>query len=88
MLIAAPKAYATETTVTVSDAQTEMFSTSVYLTDFKVVTPVVESMPTGWAKWTNSPKEPVAYYNNSSYYSGGNATIKVRYHKIAKANGS
>ena len=81
-------AHATETTVKVSNAQTEMYSTSVYLTDMNIGTPIIESVPSGWTKWTtSSAKQPSVRYSNGTYWKSGTATIKVRWDKIGKVNG-
>ena len=65
-----------------------MYSTSVYLTDMNIGTPIIESVPSGWTKWTTSSgKQPSVYYSNGTYWKSGTATIKVRWDKIGKVNG-
>ncbi len=77
--------------MTVSDTQTEMFSTSVYVTDKQRGTFnfVVESIPGGWESGTTGSgvnKQSYIYYT-SGVYKSGSATIKVRYDKIGKVDG-
>ncbi len=80
-------AWATETKVTISDAQTEMLSTSVYLTDAQNGTLVVESIPSGWKKTTRASDKSTFIYYSSGLYKSGTATIKVRFDKIGKVDG-
>ena len=79
----------TEDALNVSDEQTEMFDTSVYLTDKQKSTPVVESVTDGWSVGTLSGDQNVlgVYYSGGDYWHSYGAVIKVRYDKIGKVNG-
>ncbi len=88
LLLSPSTAHATETTVKVSDAQTELFDTSIYLTDTREASPVIERIPDGWTTGTKSGNQCV-YYLAEDYvgWTSGDATIVLRYDKIAKVNG-
>ena len=77
----------TEDALNVSDEQTELFDTSVYLTDYHSTTPVLESIPDGWSVESIGQRGWIVNYDGGEYYAGGNAVIKARYDKIGKVNG-
>ena len=79
----------TEDALNVSDEQTELFDTSVYLTDKQKSTPVVESVTDGWSVGTLRGDNNTlgVYYSDGEYWNSYGAVIKVRYDKIAKVNG-
>ena len=75
-----------EDALNISSEQTEMFDTSVYITDAQGGSFVVEDLPDGWIGPKTSGKDLVCYYA-AGLYTGGSDTIKVRYDKIGKVNG-
>ena len=79
----------TQDALNISDEQTEMFDTSVYVTDKQPAAPVVESVTDGWSVGTLSGDENVlgVYYSGGDYWHSYGAVIKVRYDKIGKVNG-
>ena len=78
-----------EDALNVSDEQTELFDTSVYLTDAQPSEPVFEYVPSGWSvgKLSGIWGDNGVYYSGGDYWTSGDAVIKVRYDKIGKVNG-
>lgn len=79
----------TEDALNVSDEQTELFDTSVYLTDKQKAAPVVEYVPSGWSvgRLGGDSSNLAVYYSGGDYWNSYGAVIKVRYDKIGKING-
>ncbi len=86
MLLPPNIAHATETSIKVSDAQTELFNNPLYITDKQASSVVVESIPNGWATATID-SAPGVYYAAGDYWTSGNAVIQVRYDSIGKIDG-
>ena len=80
----------TEDTLNISDKQTELFDTSLYITDKQTSWPTVESQSSGWdtCKYSSySDKARMVYYSGGNYWNSYGAVIKVRYDNIGKVNG-
>ncbi len=81
-----------DTAYTVSDEQTEMFDTWLYLEDGQSVTPVVESLSDGWEKGNltaDGSGRPGAYYTAGEKLEPfwNSAAVTARYDRIGKVNG-
>ena len=75
----------TEDALNVSDEQTELFDTSVYITDVQAGTLVVENLSSGWEIKGDIGTYAVLYYSLGLY--SGSPNIKVRVDKVGKVNG-